>query len=122
MGIRRINIIDRASETDEWYVTVPHRIPDMPGYVKTNFQDTGMLVKNLLYKIPPNDLRRIVVWEWADQQSYDAYCADPKIQEYEQHKADFYANSSNVSVVFEHVENTDQELDLQQYIRYSSGQ
>lgn len=122
MGIRRINIIDRASETDEWYVTVPHRIPDLPEYVKINFQDTGMLVKNLLYKIPPNDLRRIVVWEWADQQSYDAYCADPRIQAYEQDKTNFYAGLPNVNVVFEHVENTDQELDLQQYIRYSSGQ
>lgn len=122
MGIRRINIIDRATENDEWYVTVPHRIPDMPDYVKTNFQDTGMLVKNLLFKIPPNDLRRIVVWEWTDQQAYDAYRTDSKIQEYEQHKANFYANSPNVNVVFDHVENTDQELDLQQYIRYSSGQ
>lgn len=122
MGIRKVRITDRATENDEWYFTTPHRIPDLPAYIKANFRDTGMLVKDLLYKIPPGDLRRIAVWEWADQQSYDAYCADPKIQEYEQHKANFYANSSNVNVVFEHVENTDQELDLQQYIRYSSGQ
>jgi len=122
MVVRRVRITDRATENDEWYFTTPHRIPDLPAYIKANFIDTGLLLKNTTIKVPPGDLRRIGVLEWPDQQSYDAYYADPRIQAYEQDKTNFYAGLPNVNVVFDHVETTDQEFDITQYTNHNSAQ
>lgn len=118
MGIRRIVVTQRASETDEWYYNMPqmpHRMPELPQYIKENFVNTGLLTRSFLFQVPPNDLRRITVWEWPDQQAHDAWYADPKIQEYEQSRIDFYAGQPGVNVVFDQIESTDIEFNSADY-------
>lgn len=115
MGVRRIVVTERLSTTDEWYFTVPHRIPGLPEYVRTNFTDTGVLTKSLVMN-SANGLQRLTVWEWPDQASYDTYYADSEIQNYEQHRADFYANTPNVNVVHDTVQSTDEPFRAQDYL------
>lgn len=104
MGIRVTRTSTRQDINVEWYLTVPHRIPGLNQHVINTYYQSGMLLNRIDYS--PDQLTQVQVIDFADQTAFDAYMADPVIQNMISDRTNYITAQNGALTFTEEVTNT----------------